>query len=111
MFIRYDPEAVGGISSVPALAAPVESNAPRRGSRSSSRLAQAESNSAGSEPSSSSLREFLFFGDVESDFRLPGEEEHDVEGRDRAREYNQAIWEEAARSWDQGRLAGIFVSR
>lgn len=110
MFIRYDPEAVGGTPSGSASAGPSEPSVPRRGSRSSSRLAQAESSSAGSETSASGRREFLFFGDVESDFRLPGEEGHDVEGRDRAREYNQAIWEEAARSWDQGRLAGIFVS-
>jgi hypothetical protein len=54
--------------------------------------------------------EFLFFGDVESGWRRKGEEGYDVEHVRLADGYNRAIWEEAARSWDAGRLAGIFVS-
>jgi cAMP phosphodiesterase len=60
--------------------------------------------------SSSLNREFLFFGDVESDWRREGEESFDAEGQAKAREYNEAIWTEAADSWDHGRLAGVFVS-
>lgn len=55
-------------------------------------------------------REFLFFGDVESDWRRKGEEGYDKEGQESARTYNMAIWSMAAESWDAGRLAGIFVS-
>jgi len=54
-------------------------------------------------------REFLFFGDVESDWRQEGEEDWDVDGQQTARAYNEAIWTEAARSWGAGRLAGVFV--
>jgi hypothetical protein len=32
-----------------------------------------------------------------------------AEGRKGAERMNKAIWEEAARGWDAGRLAGIFV--
>lgn len=56
-------------------------------------------------------REFLFFGDMESDWRRKGEEGHDSEGRAAAEKYNTAIWTEAAESWDVGRLAGVFASR
>lgn len=55
-------------------------------------------------------REFLFFGDVESDYRAKGEEEVGADGKEGAARMNRAIWEEGARGWDDGRLAGIFVS-
>lgn len=54
-------------------------------------------------------REFLFFGDVESDYRAQGDEDVGKEGKDGAARMNRAIWEEAARGWDAGRLAAIFV--
>jgi hypothetical protein len=55
-------------------------------------------------------REFLFFGDVESDYRAKGDEAVGKEGQVGAAKMNKAIWEEGARGWDAGRLAGIFVS-
>jgi len=61
------------------------------------------------DPGPANLREFLFFGDVESDWRQEGEEDWDVDGQQAARGYNEVIWAEAARSWDAGRLAGVFV--
>lgn len=57
-----------------------------------------------------SQREFLFFGDVESEWRKEGEEGYDAEGAKRAGDMCREIWREAAGSWDEGRLAGIFVS-
>ena len=56
-------------------------------------------------------REFLFFGDVESDYRASGDEEAHKATRSDAGRMNGEIWDEAARSWNSGRLAGIFVSR
>jgi hypothetical protein len=56
------------------------------------------------------MREFLFFGDVESDYRGEGDEDVEVENQNRARAYNEAIWAEAAEGWEAGRLAGVFVS-
>lgn len=56
-------------------------------------------------------REFLFFGDVESEYREHGKEAFDVEGGRMAHSFNTAIWQHAALSLAQGRLAGIFVSR
>ena len=55
-------------------------------------------------------REFLFFGDVESEWRQVGAEGYDAAGAKRAGDMCRAIWQEAATSWDEGRLAGIFVS-
>lgn len=56
------------------------------------------------------LREFLFFGDVESDYRRKGEEHVEVDNQAVAKAYNEAIWAKAAESWDAERLAGVFVS-
>lgn len=61
--------------------------------------------------SSQSGREFLFFGDVESDWRRQGEGGVDREGQVQARGYNGVVWHHAARVWDEDRLAGVFVSR
>jgi len=61
-------------------------------------------------PKSALLREFLFFGDVESDYRGKGDEDVEVDNQIRARAYNEAIWAEAAEGWDAGRLVGVFVS-
>lgn len=55
-------------------------------------------------------REFLFFGDVESDWRKEGEEDVNKANREGAEKMNKEIWREAARGWDDGRLAGVFVS-
>jgi len=54
-------------------------------------------------------REFLFFGDVESDYRKKGDEDVGLVSKEGAAKMNKTIWEEAARGWDVGRLAGIFV--
>lgn len=54
-------------------------------------------------------REFLFFGDLESEWRRKGEEEVNPANKHGAARMNKAIWEEAARGWDQGMLAAIFV--
>jgi hypothetical protein len=54
-------------------------------------------------------REFLFFGDVESEYRKKGDEEVGVVGKEGAARMNKTIWQEAARGWRAGRLAGIFV--
>ncbi|KAK4684208.1 hypothetical protein P7C73_g5988, partial [Tremellales sp. Uapishka_1] len=53
--------------------------------------------------------EFLFFGDVESDYRAEGEEEVGKEIGLQAKELNKVVWEEAAKSWKEGRLTGIFI--
>jgi hypothetical protein len=81
MFIRYDPSLI-----------------PDREKQSE----EGEDEAAG--------REFLFFGDVESGWRKTGEEDWDKEHGEIAAELNRAVWEEAAKSFDEGRLAGIFVS-
>jgi hypothetical protein len=54
-------------------------------------------------------REFLFFGDVESEYRKEGEEDVETVSKEDAAKMNRTIWEEAARGWDAGRLAGVFV--
>ncbi|KLT45384.1 hypothetical protein CC85DRAFT_231499, partial [Cutaneotrichosporon oleaginosum] len=54
-------------------------------------------------------REFLFFGDVESEWRADHEAEVDRDGAAAAGAYNRAIWEQAAMSFGEGRLAGIFL--
>lgn len=54
-------------------------------------------------------REILFFGDVESEYRPEGKEDFDVEGGKEAGRLNRAIWKQAAASFSQGRLAGVFV--
>lgn len=56
------------------------------------------------------LREFLFFGDVESAWRKSGDEDVSPAGKVGAARMNEAIWDEAARGWDEGRLAGVFVN-
>lgn len=68
-----------------------------------------EATQAGS-PDTFSNREFLFFGDLESDWRNEGEEDWDKPAQESARQYNDAVWSEAAASWDNGRLAAVFVS-
>lgn len=88
MFFRYDP-------NVMALT-PMEEDPPEAGPSRRPSLSGAG-------------REFLFFGDLESDWRREGDEDWDQEGQTKAREYNEAIWSEAAESWDHGRLAAVFV--
>lgn len=52
----------------------------------------------------------MFFGDIETGWRHDGEGEVDQDAGERAGNLNKDVWEEAARSWREGRLAGIFVS-
>jgi hypothetical protein len=52
----------------------------------------------------------LFFGDVESSWRKESDKSVNADIGKTAKELNRAIWEEAAKSWNEGRLAGIFVS-
>ena len=87
IFVRYDPAAIPKFDG-------------------------SESTSAGSSigPDNDRYREFLFFGDVESEWRGKGDEEVEKLGQEGAAKMNKAIWEEAAKGWDKGRLAGIFVS-
>lgn len=85
MFFRYDPSVMSPSAS-----------------RDTTPLSEQD-------PGPADQREFLFFGDVESDWRQEGEEDWDVDGQQAARAYNEAIWAEAARRWDARRLAGVFV--
>ncbi|OXC68333.1 hypothetical protein AYX13_03034 [Cryptococcus neoformans] len=54
-------------------------------------------------------KEFLFLGDMESAYRKSGENGAHPELRAKAGRFNSVIWEEAARSWIEGRLCGIFI--
>ncbi|EIW65931.1 hypothetical protein TREMEDRAFT_35751 [Tremella mesenterica DSM 1558] len=54
-------------------------------------------------------REFLFFGDVESGWRSDGELNIDQARGEESERLNRAIWDEAATSWIEGRLAGVFI--
>ncbi|OCF38678.1 hypothetical protein I317_07529 [Kwoniella heveanensis CBS 569] len=83
MFVRYDPGAITQPATPSSLSAP--SNRVDGG------------------------REFLFFGDVESSYRRSGEEGVDVERGKEAETLNGAIWREAAKSWKDGRLCGVFI--
>jgi hypothetical protein len=69
-----------------------------------------DTTASGDETRAATTREFLFFGDVESSWRKPGEEGVHAEIGAKAKVLNRAIWEEAATSWKQGRLSAIFVS-
>lgn len=55
-------------------------------------------------------KEFLFLGDMESAYRNTGENGTHQELRAKASRLNSMIWAEAASSWIEGRLCGIFVS-
>ncbi|WVQ99702.1 hypothetical protein IAU59_006843 [Kwoniella sp. CBS 9459] len=90
MFIRYDPGAITQPDSSPS-------------------SLSLTPNGNGSRIGPDAGREFLFFGDVESSYRRPGEEGVDVERGKEAEEMNKAIWKEAAKSWEDGRLCGIFI--
>ncbi|WVQ67318.1 uncharacterized protein L199_005514 [Kwoniella botswanensis] len=86
MFIRYDPSA----------------------------LTQTPPSSSSHSPSSTTEgkgkgKEFLFFGDVESSYRNPGEEDIDIERGKEAKRLNEHIWKEASKSFKDGRLCGIFI--
>ncbi|WVO19407.1 uncharacterized protein IAS62_000688 [Cryptococcus decagattii] len=54
-------------------------------------------------------KEFLFLGDMESAYRNTGENGTHQEVRAKASRLNSMIWEEAASSWIEGRLCGIFI--
>jgi hypothetical protein len=101
IFIRYDPSSLA--KSKDHLSRNLNSShSARKRDRAQERGEDEEDIADG--------REFLFFGDVESGWRGKGEEEYEKEHGRIVEGYNQAIWEEAARSWDEGRLAGVFVS-
>ena len=55
-------------------------------------------------------REFLFFGDVSSEWRRKGDEGISTVEKDGAAKMNRTIWKEAAIGWDEGRLSAIFVN-
>ncbi|KAK6909748.1 hypothetical protein I203_103770 [Kwoniella mangroviensis CBS 8507] len=88
MFIRYDPSA---LTQTPASSS----------SRSPSSTTKGKGKGKG--------KEFLFFGDVESSFRNPAEEDIDMERGKEAKELNEHIWKEASKSHKGGRLCGIFI--
>ncbi|TYJ54479.1 hypothetical protein B9479_004899 [Cryptococcus floricola] len=54
-------------------------------------------------------KEFLFLGDMESAYRRPGEETVDKDRAVEAGKMNRDVWTEAAKSWDEGRLSGVFL--
>lgn len=91
IFIRYDPSAM------------------REGSEDSDHVTM-EASSVGLEAPHFAAREFLFFGDVESEWRKEGEEHKFPDQAKSAKSLCVEIWKEAATSWKEGRLAGIFVS-
>nr|XP_018262741.1 uncharacterized protein I303_04221 [Kwoniella dejecticola CBS 10117]OBR84899.1 hypothetical protein I303_04221 [Kwoniella dejecticola CBS 10117] len=93
MFIRYDPTAV--------------TRTPPSSSRSLANGSGFTTRSGSSTPKKG--REFLFFGDVESSYRKQGEEHVDIERGKEAEEMNGQVWKEAAKSWNEGRLCGIFI--
>ena len=98
-FFRYDPSTLQNTRSPADPSLPWMTPAIREGSD--------EGGVAGEQQ----LREFLFFGDIESDWRREEDKSHDIPSQHRARELNGHIWQEAADSFGAGRLAGIFVSR
>ncbi|WWC69894.1 uncharacterized protein I206_103837 [Kwoniella pini CBS 10737] len=98
MFIRYDPSAI--TRTPPSSSHPSPSQTITNGSGPSSK-----SNS--NKPKKG--KEFLFFGDVESSYRKKGEEEVDLKRGKEAQELNKQIWKEAAKSWSEDRLCGIFI--
>jgi hypothetical protein len=106
VFIRYDQgsieAALGDDGEAPTLR-----SSPPQSQRKSQTNTGDDSLDSYAPPGS---REFLFFGDVESDYRASGDEEAHKATRSDAGRMNGEIWDEAARSWDSGRLAGIFVS-
>ncbi|WVF71166.1 hypothetical protein IAT40_005964 [Kwoniella sp. CBS 6097] len=93
MFIRYDPGAITQPASPSSLSAPSNGNG----------------NDNASSIGVDAGREFLFFGDVESSYRRPGEEGVDAARGKEAEAMNGAIWKEAAKSWKDGRLCGVFI--
>lgn len=97
-FIRYDPTLL------------VSRPASRRPSQAQVLMQSDDGQEAMELTDESAGRELLFFGDFESSWRSSGEENVDAEGREASQQLNEVIWKQAAESWDQGRLAGIFVS-
>ncbi|WRT66664.1 uncharacterized protein IL334_003624 [Kwoniella shivajii] len=105
MFIRYDPTAI--------------SKTPPSSSRKANQSGANNANGNGASPSAASPassssssnagREFLFFGDVESSYRRKGEEQVDIKRGKEAEKLNEVVWKEAAKSWKDGRLCGIFL--
>jgi hypothetical protein len=93
--VRYDPAAIPSPN----------------GSRSGSSADSTSTKSRASQKvEDDGFREFLFFGDVESEWRGEGDEDVEKLGQEGAAKMNKAIWEEAAKGWDLKRLVGIFVS-
>ncbi|WVR06780.1 hypothetical protein IAU60_003815 [Kwoniella sp. DSM 27419] len=104
MFIRYDP---GAITKTPPSTQPPSPTAHPPGSDGES--AGVNGYKRWRHEQGGSGREFLFFGDVESSYRRPGEEGIDVERGKEAERMNGSIWREAAKSFNQGRLCAIFI--
>lgn len=113
MFIRYDPDALARPSDKGN--ADAHANEPDGADAEASESSGDRNDQEGYERRQEAnqkqkQREFLFFGDVESEWRQNGEEGFNPEGAKRAGDMCREIWAEAAGSWDEGRLAGIFVS-
>ncbi|WVQ80159.1 hypothetical protein IAT38_002264 [Cryptococcus sp. DSM 104549] len=87
MFIRYDPSLLGPSTA----ASSVDGDG----------FVEDQPNGAG--------KEFLFFGDLEGSFRQLGDEKIDADRAKESKVLNKTIWQEAAKSWKDGRLCGIFI--
>jgi hypothetical protein len=107
VFIRYDQGSIEAALGEDGEASLDRSSPPQVQHKSQTNAGDAPLDSQHTPPGS---REFLFFGDVESDYRASGDEEAHKATRSDAGRMNGEIWDEAARSWNSGRLAGIFVS-
>jgi hypothetical protein len=113
MFIRYDPDALARPST--DVNADADAHKPDTARAGAYVDAGGRNDQEGYERRQETnqkqkQREFLFFGDVESEWRQNGEEGFNAEGAKRAGDMCREIWAEAAGSWDEGRLAGVFVS-
>jgi hypothetical protein len=110
MFIRYDPEALDQRERDQELGSELPSKGKTDSKTAPAGATEEQDGRRDAGPQRGSGREFLFFGDVESEWRNEGEEGYDAAGAKRAGDMCGEIWAEAARSWDEGRLAGVFVS-
>lgn len=104
-FLRYDPSV---LESAPPSRAASQTSA--LSSKRNSFQANSPPPLGDGDPMEPMGREFLFFGDVESRWRPESQQDWGIEAGKYADEMNVKVWEQAATSVRQGRLAGIFVS-
>lgn len=101
MFIRYDPAAMTELDMLDSRpASPTNGTTPFK-LHVEQPLEPHEREKQG--------REFLFFGDMSSEYRSELQQDVAPEERHEAARLNKEIWKAAAKSWDDGRLAGVFV--